>query len=69
MANQYKDFRELLAYKKAFEQACRIFEGTLSFPKEEKNSLIDQIRHSSRSVCANLAEAYRKPDYMKYFLL
>jgi len=69
MANQYKDFRELLAYKKAFEQACQIFEGTLSYPKEEKYSLTDQIRRSSRSVCANLAEAYPKRDYLKHFLL
>lgn len=69
MANQYKDFRELLAYKKAFEQASKIFEMTLCFPKEEKYSLIDQIRRSSRSVCANLAEAYRKRDYFKHFLL
>jgi four helix bundle protein len=69
MANQYKDFRELLAYKKAFEQACQIFEVTLSYPKEEKYSLTDQIRRSSRSVCANLAEAYRKRDYLKHFLL
>ena len=69
MASQYKDFRELLAYKKAFEQACEIFEKTLSYPKEEKYSLTDQIRRSSRSVCANLAEAYRKRDYLKHFLL
>ena len=69
MANQYKDFRDLLAYKKAFEQACHIFEMTVNFPKEEKYSLTDQIRRSSRSVCANLAEAYRKRDYLKHFLL
>lgn len=69
MANQYKDFRDLLAYKKAFEQACQIFEMTICFPKEEKYSLTDQIRRSSRSVCANLAEAYRKRDYLKHFLL
>lgn len=42
---------------------------SLEFPKEEKYSLIDQVRRSSRSVCANLAEAYRKRDYKKYYLL
>jgi len=57
-----------LAYKKAYQQACEIFSITLSFPKEEKYSLTDQIRRSSRSVCANLAEAYRKRDYQHYLL-
>lgn len=69
MGNSYPDFRELLAYKKAFEQGCQIFDMTIGFPKEEKYSLTDQIRRSSRSVCANLAEAYRKRDYYKHFLL
>jgi len=47
-------------------QACEIFEITISFPKEEKYSLTDQIRRSSRSVCANLAETYRKRNYYKH---
>lgn len=67
--NRFGDFRDLIAYKKAFEQGCRIFDLTLTFPKEEKYSLTDQIRRSSRSVCSNLAEAYRKRDYLKHFLL
>jgi len=67
MINQ--GFKDLMAYKKAFQLACDIFEVTLKFPKEEKYSLTDQIRRSSRSVCANLAEAYRKRDYLKYFLM
>lgn len=58
----YSDFRDLGAYKKGFEQANRIFHLSLSFPKEERYSLTDQIRRSSRSLCANLAEAYRKRD-------
>jgi len=62
-------FKDLMAYRKAFQLACDIFEVTLKFPKEEKYSLTDQIRRSSRSVCANLAEAYRKRDYLKYFLM
>jgi len=69
MGEYYQDFRDLMAYKKAFEQACRIFDMTIGFPQEEKYSLTDQIRRSSRSVCANLAEAYRKRSYHKHFLL
>ena len=62
------DFRNLLAYKKGFSNAMEIFELTKSFPKEERYSLIDQVRRSSRSVCANLAEGYRKRRYPKHFL-
>jgi four helix bundle protein len=69
MGGNYQDFRDLMAYKKAFEQACYIFEITIGFPSAEKYSLTDQIRRSSRSVCANLAEAYRKRNYHKHFLL
>jgi len=67
MSNQ--GFKELMAYKKAFQLANDIYDVTLKFPKEEKYSLTDQIRRSSRSVCANLAEAYRKRDYPKHFFL
>ena len=65
----YSDFRDLAAYRKAFQQAGIIFEYSQHFPKEEKYSLTDQIRRSSRSVCANFAEAYRKRDYVKHFYL
>lgn len=67
--NDYHDFKDLIAYKKAFFQACEIYKITINFPKEEKYSLTDQIRRSSRSVCANLAEAYRKRDYPRHFLM
>ncbi len=53
-------FQDLIAYKKGFQLSMKIFHLSKSFPKEEKYSLTDQIRRSSRSVCANLAEAYRK---------
>ena len=53
----------------AFEQAMEIFYLTKSFPKEETYSLTDQIRRSSRSVCTNLAEAYRKKIYPANFVL
>jgi len=62
------DFRELLAYKKAFELSMEIFNLTKAFPHEEKFSLTDQIRRSSRSVCANIAEAYRKRRYVNHFI-
>ncbi len=69
MEYKYTDFRDLMVYKKAFELAVMIFEITKNFPKEEKYSLTDQIRRSSRSVCANLAEAYRKRVYHNHFLM
>lgn len=62
------DFKELLAYKKSFELAMEIFEISKSFPKEEKYSLTDQIRRSSRSVAANIAESYRKRRYTNHFI-
>ena len=56
-------------YQLAFDVAMRIFHLTKSFPPEERYSLTDQIRRSSRSVCANLAEAWRKRRYEGAFLL
>ena len=58
----------LWAYTKAFELAMEIFEISRKFPKEEKYSLTDQVRRSSRSVCANLGEAYRRRKYRPHFL-
>jgi four helix bundle protein len=59
---------ELEVYKKAFDAAMLIFELSKKFPKEETYSLTDQIRRSSRSVCANLAEAWRKRRYKAAFI-
>jgi hypothetical protein len=59
---------ELDVYKKAFANAMEIFELSKSFPREETYSLTDQIRRSSRSVCANLAEAWRKRRYEAAFV-
>ena len=59
---------ELDVYRKAFETAMRIFRASKSFPKEETYSLTDQIRRASRSVCANLAEAWRKRRYEAAFV-
>ncbi len=61
-------FQDLLAYKKSFDLAMQIFEITKTFPKEEKYSLTDQIRRSSRSVTVNISEAYRKRKYVKHFI-
>ena len=65
---KFGDFRDLIVYKKAFKQGCEIFDLTLSFPKEEQYSLTSQIRRSTRSVCANFAEAYRKRRYIAHFV-
>ena len=59
---------DLEAYQTAFELAMKIFHKSKSFPKEERYSLTDQLRRSSRSVCANLAEAWRKRRYEASFL-
>jgi four helix bundle protein len=61
-------FQDLLAYKKGFELAMNIYNVSKDFPKEERYSLTDQIRRSSRSVCANIAEATRKRRYEKHFI-
>jgi four helix bundle protein len=59
---------DLEVYKKAFDAAMLIFELSKAFPKEETYSLTDQVRRSSRSVCANLAEAWRKRRYKAAFV-
>jgi four helix bundle protein len=62
------DFNDLLSYQKAFNLSMKIFEISKSFPKEETYSLTDQIRRSSRSVCVNLGEGYRKRRYSAHFI-
>src|SRR5207302_3387880 len=61
-------FRDLKVYQLAYELAMEIFRESKSFPQEEKYSLTDQIRRSSRSVAANIAEGYRKKQYLKMFV-
>jgi len=63
-----RHFRELEVYQLAMDNALRIFEVSKLFPKEERYSLTDQIRRSSRSVCANIAEAWRKRRYPNAFV-
>ncbi|MCK9452733.1 MAG: four helix bundle protein [Bacteroidales bacterium] len=60
--------RELDVYKLAFQVAVEIYKLSITFPKNETYSLTDQIRRSSRSVCANTAEAFRKRKYPKHFV-
>jgi four helix bundle protein len=61
------DYKQLLAFKKGFELSMSIFQISKQFPKEERYSLTDQIRRSSRSVCACIAESYRKRIYPAHF--
>lgn len=63
--NRHED---LEVFQLAYKSALDIFELSKTFPKAEQYSLIDQIRRSSRSVCANLAEAFRKRYYPKFFI-
>lgn len=63
-----KSYRELRVYRLAYKAAMRIFKLSQQWPKEEKYSLTDQIRRSSRSVCGNIAEAWRKRRYLAHFV-
>ncbi|WP_163712852.1 four helix bundle protein [Mangrovibacterium lignilyticum] len=66
--DKIKSHKDLNVYQEGFKAAIRIHEISKSFPAEEKYSLTDQIRRSSRSVCANLAELWRKRRYPKNFV-
>lgn len=68
MGGKISRHQDLNVYKRAFAAAMRIFELSKNFPKEEIYSLTDQIRRSSRSVCANIAEAWRKRRYEAAFV-
>jgi four helix bundle protein len=61
-------YTELEVYKKAFAVAMEVFHASKAFPKEETYSPTDQVRRSSRSVCANMAEAWRKRRYEAAFI-
>ena len=68
MGERIHSHRDLHAYQNALTAAMEIFDLSKSFPTEEKYSLTDQVRRSSRSVCANLAEAWRKRRYKAAFI-
>jgi len=63
-----RSHEELRVFQLAFEASMEIFHVSIDIPKEERYSLTDQIRISSRSVCANLAEGFRKMKYPKSFV-
>lgn len=63
-----KSYKELRVYQNSMDAAMRIFELTKNFPKEERYSMVDQMRRSSRSVCSNIAEAWRKRRYQAHFV-
>jgi four helix bundle protein len=68
MSKKIKSHHELDVYKRAFEAAMEIFRLSKSFPREEMYSLTDQVRRASRSVNANLSEAWRKRRYEAHFV-
>ena len=63
-----RHFRDLDVYQNALETGLRVYELSKKFPDEERYALTDQIRRSSRSVCANIAEAWRKRRYTAAFI-
>ncbi|MCK4233111.1 four helix bundle protein [candidate division WOR-3 bacterium] len=65
---KYRGFKDLKVYQLAYKLAMEIFEESKMFPREEKYSLTGQIRRSSRSVPANIAEAWKKRKYKKAFV-
>ncbi len=65
---KYNGYKDLIVYQKAFELSIKFYELTLNFHVEEKYSLTDQIRRASRSVGANIAEAWPKRIYPKSFV-
>lgn len=69
VSKRIKRHNELDVYIKAFEAAMGIFELTKAFPSEERYALTDQVRRSSRSVCANISEAWRRRRHKGNFLL
>jgi four helix bundle protein len=63
-----RHFRDLDVYQNALAAGLRVYELTKRFPIEERYALTDQARRSSRSVCANIAEAWRKRRYEAAFI-
>jgi four helix bundle protein len=61
------DYRTLFAYQKAFTFSMKLFNRSKKFPPEEKFGLMVQIRNSSRSVCVNIVEAYKRRRYKDFF--
>ncbi len=65
---EVKSYKDLDVFQRAMNLAMNIFDSTKKFPKEEQYSLTDQCRRSSRSICANIGEAWRKRRYQAAFI-
>ena len=68
VGEKIKSYKDLRVFQNAMDAAMKIFHLTKQFPPEEKYSMVDQMRRSSRSVCANIAEAWRKRRYRAAFI-
>lgn len=68
MGERISSYKDLRVFQNGMDAAMKIFHMTKRFPPEEKYSMVDQMRRSSRSVCANLAEAWRKRRYKAAFV-
>lgn len=68
MNREYRGFKDLIVYQLSYKLAIEIYEITKSFPKDEKYSLVDQIRRSSRSIPSNIGEAWSRRRYPKFFV-
>lgn len=64
----YQGFKDLKVYQLSYKLAMEVFQVSKNFPAEEKYSLTDQVRRSSRSIPTNIAEAFRKRQYPKHFI-
>lgn len=65
---KYSGHKDLIVYQLAYQTAIEIYNETMNFPRDEKYSLIDQIRRSSRSVASNIAESWGKRMYPNHFV-
>ena len=69
MAERISSYKDLRVYQSAMDAAMQVFEVTKGFPpEEEKYSMVDQMRRATRSVCSNIAEAWRKRRYKAAFI-
>ena len=66
--SKLQGYKDLIVFQKAYAAAMEVFYASKNFPKEEIYSLTDQVRRSSRSVCVNIGEDYRKRIYPKHFV-
>jgi four helix bundle protein len=67
-AERIRSYKELRVYQNAMDATMAVFRLTKTFPPEERYSMVDQMRRSSRAVCANIAEAWRKRRYPAHFI-